>query len=223
MDGVQLARLRVDIKDFQPAGLPGLENGTAPWVGIGKHLCGAATDFSLRCCASSLHAIGRSHPLQKTSPPEDSCSLMTPADTSSGQASKPSHSSGCHSPVQSAATAAALDGLQQQVIGISDAGASRHALVACAGENPPGRDGSSAQPASVDSDNAARGVYDDGLRSGRRGIQGLAIATCCHHRCSWQHYAGQATFTNMGFSPEDFEVMSWMTGQLIDSVTLCFM
>lgn len=219
---MQLARLRVDIKDFQPAGAPGLENGLAPWVCIGKHLCGAATDFTLRCCASSLHAHGRSHVLQNASQPADSCSLNTPADISSGQANGHSHSCECNSPVQSHAPAAALEGMHQQFRDVSDAGASRDALAAFAGNSPPGRGDSSARPASVGSDSAASEVCDDGLRRGRRGIQGLAVATCCHHRCSWQHYAGKATFIKMGFSPEDFEVMSWMTGQPLDSAKLCY-
>ena len=201
MDGVQLARLRVDIKDFQPAGLLGLENGAAPWVCIGKHLCGAATDFTLRCCASSLYALGGSHPSHSSCQCEDTCSLKMPADTcqdtSSDQANKHSGSSECDSPVQSAAPGS------------------------CAGNGPPGRGDSSAQPASEDSGSAASAVHDGGLRSDHRGIQGLAVATCCHHRCSWQHYAGKATFTKMGFSPEDFELISWMTGQPIATATLC--
>lgn len=219
---MQLARLRVDIKDFQPTGVPGLDNGAAPWVCIGKHLCGAATDFTLRCCASCLHALSRSCPLQHTSQPEDTCSLMTPADTSSGQTNKHSQSGECDSPVQSAAPAAALDDMPEQVRSISVAGASRHTLADDGGSCPPGRDVSSALPASVDSDSAAREVCDDGFRRGRQGIQGMAVATCCHHRCSWQHYAGKAAFTKMGFSPEDFEVMSWMTGQPVDNATCCF-
>ena len=217
---MQLARLRVDIKDFQPAGAPGLEKGLAPWVCIGKHLCGAATDFTLRCCASSLHALGRSQSLQNASQPEGTCSLKTPADASSGQANEHFHSGECDSPVQSSAPAAALDGLQQQFRGVSDTGVSPHTLAAFAGNSPPGRDDSSAQPASTAFDSAASEVCDDGERSGRQGIQGLAVATCCHHRCSWQHYAGKATFIKMGFSPEDFEVMSWMTGHLLHSATL---
>lgn len=44
------------------------------------------------------------------------------------------------------------------------------------------------------------------------GVQGLAVATCCHHRCSWQHYVGKPLFNQLGFSPDEFEVMSWMTG-----------
>ncbi|KAK9832324.1 hypothetical protein WJX74_006219 [Apatococcus lobatus] len=48
-----LERQRQDIKDFDPAGLSCLCDSTG-WVAFGKHLCGAATDFTLRCCLSSL-------------------------------------------------------------------------------------------------------------------------------------------------------------------------
>lgn len=99
----EVERLRVDIKDFDPAGLPQLRTDGCQWIAFGKHLCGAATDFTLRCC-------GR-----------------------------------------------------------------------LAGEGAP--------PA-----------------------RGLAVATCCHHRCSWEHFTGSDAFLQLGFSPEEFEIVSWMTG-----------
>ena len=42
--------MKSDIKDFEPAGVACLGSGQ-PWVGMGKHLCGAATDFALLCMA----------------------------------------------------------------------------------------------------------------------------------------------------------------------------
>ncbi|KAL6778027.1 hypothetical protein ACKKBG_A16640 [Auxenochlorella protothecoides x Auxenochlorella symbiontica] len=52
---LDLHRLRCDLKDFSLAGCPGLDrpgpSGGAPprsWVGVAKHLCGAASDFALR-------------------------------------------------------------------------------------------------------------------------------------------------------------------------------
>lgn len=44
-------------------------------------------------------------------------------------------------------------------------------------------------------------------------LRGLAIATCCHHACTWQHYVNQPFFKRLGFSPEQFELISWMTGK----------
>lgn len=46
-------------------------------------------------------------------------------------------------------------------------------------------------------------------------LRGLAIATCCHHRCTWQHYVNQPLFERLGFSPEEFELISWMTGECL--------
>lgn len=53
--GAALQRVKADIKDFDPGGVPSLVGG-GPWVAMGKHLCGAATDFTLRCivrCAAA--------------------------------------------------------------------------------------------------------------------------------------------------------------------------
>lgn len=54
LEDLHLQRLRVDIKDFQPAEVEGLSKNWKPWVAAGKHLCGAATNCTLRWCASSM-------------------------------------------------------------------------------------------------------------------------------------------------------------------------
>lgn len=113
---INLTRLRCDIKDFDPSGAPQLMAPAAgsqppPWLAVGKHLCGAATDFTLRCCHRHLPSRG----LESTSPPVPRC-------------------------------------------------------------------------------------------------VGVAIATCCHHRCTWQHYVGKNFCAAHGVTPEDFEIISWMTG-----------
>ena len=46
-----MQRAKVDIKDFDPSALRQLKEEGRSWVAVGKHLCGAATDFTLRCCA----------------------------------------------------------------------------------------------------------------------------------------------------------------------------
>jgi len=113
---ISLTRLRCDIKDFDPAGAPPLAGSTpAPWLAVGKHLCGAATDFTLRCCRRYARAA-----------PDD---------------------------------------------------------VRCA------TPGAAAMP-----------------------CVGVTIATCCHHRCTWRHYVAKSFCTSHGIGPEDFEIMSWMTG-----------
>lgn len=93
-------RLRIDLQDFWARGHPLLQGGQA-WAALGKHLCGAATDFSLRCCLADQHSA------------EDLALLR-------------------------------------------------------------------AQPA------AAPEPGQQPLHSPCSGCRGLAIATCCHHRCTWQ-------------------------------------
>lgn len=46
-----MQRLRCDIGDFEPAGVGALQEPATRWVALGKHLCGGATDLTLRCCA----------------------------------------------------------------------------------------------------------------------------------------------------------------------------
>lgn len=47
-------------------------------------------------------------------------------------------------------------------------------------------------------------------------ISGLAIASCCHHSCCWSDFAGKAEFLALGFTADEFEVVSqasaWATG-----------
>ena len=138
-----MQRHRMKIQDFWPGGHPLLNSSSSvadltpssssqqrdnpeadcreageqrrPWVAFGKHLCGAATDFTLRCAQQSL------------------------------------------------------------------AEALQHAS---------GGSGSSGQQ-----------------------LRGLCVATCCHHRCTWQHLVGKPLFEELGFKPFEFELVSWMTGE----------
>ena len=43
-------------------------------------------------------------------------------------------------------------------------------------------------------------------------MYGLCIATCCHHRCTWQAYVGKKQLQALGFTPQEFQLISWMTG-----------
>ncbi|XP_022620592.1 tRNA:m(4)X modification enzyme TRM13 homolog [Seriola dumerili] len=47
--GVQFERLQVDIQHLDLSKVPLLRQKKLPIVGVGKHLCGAATDLALRC------------------------------------------------------------------------------------------------------------------------------------------------------------------------------
>ncbi|KAL6765300.1 methyltransferase TRM13-domain-containing protein [Haematococcus lacustris] len=45
-----------------------------------------------------------------------------------------------------------------------------------------------------------------------RQFRGLAVATCCHHRCAWRPFVGKTQWVAWGFTPQEFELVSWMTG-----------
>uniref|UniRef100_A0A3P8UKQ9 tRNA:m(4)X modification enzyme TRM13 n=1 Tax=Cynoglossus semilaevis TaxID=244447 RepID=A0A3P8UKQ9_CYNSE len=47
--GVEFERLQVDIQHLDLSKVPLLQTKKLPLVGVGKHLCGAATDLALRC------------------------------------------------------------------------------------------------------------------------------------------------------------------------------
>ena len=150
VEGLDMQRLRVDIKDFSPRGLGQLQPEHTPWVAYGKHLCGAATDLTLRCCAQAAfpHAAKR----------------------------------------------AAAAGAPASAAG--DNGTRRSATCQNGDNGRQARMPSSEQQSAVGK------------------FRGLAVATCCHHGCAWEHYVGQRLFANLGFSPEEFEIISWMTGAI---------
>ncbi|KAF1385192.1 hypothetical protein PFLUV_G00105170 [Perca fluviatilis] len=61
--GVEFERLQVDIQHLDLSKVPLLRQKKLPLVGVGKHLCGAATDLALRCL---METPG---PREQTEPP----------------------------------------------------------------------------------------------------------------------------------------------------------
>jgi tRNA:m4X modification enzyme len=43
-------------------------------------------------------------------------------------------------------------------------------------------------------------------------LHGYAIATCCHHACSWEEYVGASWFESIGFNADEFEIIAAWTG-----------
>lgn len=41
---------------------------------------------------------------------------------------------------------------------------------------------------------------------------GFAIASCCHYLTSWDQYIGSSILENLGMSPEEFEIVCYMSG-----------
>ncbi len=220
----------MDIKDFQPTGVDGLNNGLTPWVATGKHLCGAATDFTLQCCASSLHDAAASA--------QPACSNPSQQDQSAQEGSADGQHARSASSNQDVVQQEFNDSRGSLQTGHAIAEAPAPTALQCGQAQADAHirqdsDGDAReQPATVSS---ARSDEEECIRQGETaaqaaqevtpdmsgssvegrqevGVQGLAIATCCHHRCSWQHYVGKPMFRSLGFSPDEFEVISWMTG-----------
>ncbi|KAL6636586.1 hypothetical protein ACP70R_024158 [Stipagrostis hirtigluma subsp. patula] len=47
-------------------------------------------------------------------------------------------------------------------------------------------------------------------------LQGLALATCCHHLCQWKHYANKSFLSGLGITEEEFHAMTWLSSWAVD-------
>ena len=215
LEDLHLQRLTCDIKDFRPAGVEGLSKGQKPWVALGKHLCGAATDFTLRCCASSMqhsssHLQQQQRPSlsqrpQPSTPEGIPSANSTPAD---------SHNDLGNSQIQTAEQAQRVALAEKQHLVSAEEGSSRVEAAGMAATT--GTEDCSSDPLRNDAAEDSVSCHGrDGQGLGEAGVQGFAVATCCHHRCSWQHYVGKPLFRRLEFSPDEFEIISWMTGAVI--------
>ena len=127
--------------DCGTSSLPGGAEGPPPWLCIGKHLCGAATDYALRACLGAAPRGGQPQP------------NSVPHQAWLGGASKP-----------------------------------------------------------VQHEEQQQGYPEAAPGASWQRLHGLAIAPCCHHRCGWRAFVGKPLFRRLGFTGEEFELMSWMTG-----------
>uniref|UniRef100_A0A0E0KL58 tRNA:m(4)X modification enzyme TRM13 n=1 Tax=Oryza punctata TaxID=4537 RepID=A0A0E0KL58_ORYPU len=51
---------------------------------------------------------------------------------------------------------------------------------------------------------------------GKSNLCGLALATCCHHLCQWNHYANKTFLSGLGITEEDFHAMTWFSSWAVD-------
>ena len=53
------------------------------------------------------------------------------------------------------------------------------------------------------------------LSANNRRVDGVVLALCCHHCCSWPQYVGRPFLQNLGFTAEEFHLLcclsSWAT------------
>ncbi|XP_072244915.1 tRNA:m(4)X modification enzyme TRM13 homolog [Leuresthes tenuis] len=75
---VQFERLQLDIQHLDLSKVPLLQHKKLPLVGVGKHLCGAATDLAL-CCLLETAGVGA-----KTEPPRKRLRPSEPPEPSPG-------------------------------------------------------------------------------------------------------------------------------------------
>ena len=207
----------MDIKDFQPAGVDALNGSESRWVATGKHLCGAATDFTLRCCASSIYRRVKA-PVKPSERQHAQASAHSRLP-SEAQLRGADQLLKTHSNTQESSIQAAQPAEEDLIVDHASDCATINASSQC---NEGGSIDNSIENSidnSIDGTSAAhhagtakKCLSADVQNEVKAGLQGLAIATCCHHRCSWQHYVGKPLFKKLGFSPDEFEVISWMTG-----------
>ena len=114
-ESLHFERLRTDLRDFHAAGHPLLAQAGRSWVGFGKHLCGSATDFGLRCClgqSSEWQAEAGSCTLRQPAAPGEPLGLSIAPVAPPAQGSRPASADTCQ---------------HQQAAGGSCAGRSLHA------------------------------------------------------------------------------------------------
>uniref|UniRef100_A0A0D9W116 tRNA:m(4)X modification enzyme TRM13 n=1 Tax=Leersia perrieri TaxID=77586 RepID=A0A0D9W116_9ORYZ len=51
---------------------------------------------------------------------------------------------------------------------------------------------------------------------GKNNLRGLALATCCHHLCQWNHYANKTFLSELGITEEDFHAMTWFSSWAVE-------
>ncbi|MCO5600513.1 hypothetical protein L7F22_054626 [Adiantum nelumboides] len=55
-------------------------------------------------------------------------------------------------------------------------------------------------------------------QSSRCHLDGIAIATCCHHICQWKPYVNKEFFKQLGFSKKEFYIITWLTSGAVSGI-----
>lgn len=181
----KMERIRIDIEDLDLAGVESLRG--REFVGAGKHLCGPATDATLRCCLGSGNGnesrngsrngngtssgIGDERTIENGG--DENGSKGRDSKSGSGERTRRNQANGHCADVSNDAT---------------------------------GREQAASLP-------AASPDLRSGLDASREApfCSGVAVATCCHHLCSWRTYVNKAFFRRLGFSPAEFHMLTWLT------------
>ncbi|MGH0132818.1 UNVERIFIED_CONTAM: hypothetical protein FKN15_050682 [Acipenser sinensis] len=206
-------RLHVDIQHLCLSKVPLLIKENMPVVGIGKHLCGAATAHRYHPCADSGRAKTNTRCPPKRVPSANrffshyGLTMQPPKSYSvGGQRSSRAASSQARrrlailqgSLVHDLALRCLLDRASEEV---TDREPPRKRLKTDPAHTETGVD--EGQPAS------------ETVAEKRLKVAGISIALCCHHRCDWKHYVGREFFRSLGLGPQEFSIFqrmsSWAT------------
>lgn len=63
----------------------------------------------------------------------------------------------------------------------------------------------------LSSDNDMGTKVNEGVAGPSTQLCGVAMALCCHHRCCWSQLVGREFLSELGFTPQDFHLISHMT------------
>ncbi|KAF2357008.1 Zinc finger CCCH-type TRM13 [Trinorchestia longiramus] len=226
---VSTKRLRIDIGDLWLEKVPGLHLQGPVYAG-GKHLCGAATDLTLRCLDRSVFHVGAESVAQHSSlsNPDDSYEMATcPLHCDSYQEKKSSidklssvsSSSSCQKLFTNELTSrqerrhCAANTHDSSRCESSPSSPDSVLVKACGNSNH--RCGSQhregVDDGTLSSSQKTRSSHETEEAAKCRPSRGLVIALCCHHKCSWQHYVGKKFFKSIGLSGEDFPAVLGLT------------
>ncbi|KAF2347594.1 Dolichol-phosphate mannosyltransferase subunit 3 [Trinorchestia longiramus] len=226
---VSTKRLRIDIGDLWLEKVPGLQLQGPVYAG-GKHLCGAATDLTLRCLDRSVFHVGAESVAQHSSlsNPDDSYEMATcPLHCDSYQEKKSSidklssvsSSSSCQKLFTNELTSrqerrhCAANTHDSSRCESSPSSHDSVLVKACGNSNH--RCGSQhregVDDGTLSSSQKTRSSHETEEAAKCRPSRGLVIALCCHHKCSWQHYVGKKFFKSIGLSGEDFPAVMGLT------------
>lgn len=145
-------RLRIDIRHFWLAGVPELQGCKV--VGVGKHVCGAATDYALRCLCTKVQS--RTNVVGLPESEEQAFEFLKQFSRAERKAMAKRIGGGWK----------ALSFCEQ---------------VERLSQNFPPR------------------------------VEGVAIALCCHHLCTWESYVNREWLSEHDLSPADFRLICRMS------------
>ncbi|XP_018026840.1 tRNA:m(4)X modification enzyme TRM13 homolog [Hyalella azteca] len=220
---VSTKRLRLDIADLALERVPGLMLGGRVYAG-GKHLCGAATDLTLRCLNRLQLFQARSqndaqdqknlaHQNINSTTFSGNCNAQEihnlKVDISgSNSVSNLVIKSDQHFADNLASSSLfelhdnALSIDQTSTREVTSKASDMEMKCLCRKNN---------WEAPENENLSSHCCCKDSLANASVASCGLVIALCCHHKCSWQHYTGKRFFKRIGLSGAEFTAVMGLT------------